>query len=336
MLRPLMSCLPILVLTATTAVAASRGAGAASHGAPEQVATGISAPSGSDGSVEPAISPAEKRYPWALPRATEDRPDERTGRMIHVVYVVPSDFPDERLDILGMIEDSMRSANHWFQEQTGDKRWRLDTYTFEWDDPATPAAHPRSVQAVDVSFVQSNLPSELLNHIDEVDSELITRGFRDPGKRYLAYVASDAGTRCGDAWYQTSSNPDAPFDGRYAAVYLNGSADCRTREFATGPTSPSYTETVAMQELMHNDGMVPPGAPHGCEPGVSIFLGHVCLTPVALLQPDLDPDRVDVMFPFVGLPLSQKVLDRDRDDYFRQPVGLRDLDDGLYLERVGD
>ncbi len=287
----------------------------------------------------PATSPTPvvvaafgRRYPWTFPRATEDRPDVRLGRTIHVVYLLPSDFHDEGLDTLGVIEDSMRSQNHWFREQTGDREWRLDTYRFDWDDPETPDSDPRPIEAVDVTFVRSNLPGERLNDIDEVDSELISRGLRDQSKRYVAYVASNAGSLCGEAWYELS-NGSAPVDGRYSAVFLNSDRECRTRRFATGPADPAYTEAVVMQEMIHNDGMVPMPAAHGCGP-TGIFLVHVCLAPVALVSPGLDPDHVDVMFPFVGLPLGQKVLDRDRDDYFRHPLGTPDLDDGYYLETV--
>ena len=181
-----------------------------------------------------------------------------TGAQIHIVYVVPRDYPDEHFDELGVIEDSMRSSNVWMRQQTG-KRWRLDTYTFTWDDPATAVADRISVNAVDVTFIRSDAPSSALDSVAEVQSELIRNNLRDANKRYLSYVGSNAGGVCGDAWY-----PFTDSDGQYSSIYLNSVAECHTKEFAPNATTPSFTETVALQEMIHNDGMVPIGAPRGC------------------------------------------------------------------------
>lgn len=270
----------------------------------------------------------DPRYPYQLPRATADRPDEVEGRQIHVVYVVPRDYPDEHLDELGVIEDSMRASNVWMKQQTG-KQWRLDTYTFTWDDPATTAADPVTVSAVDVTFVQSDAPSSALDSVQEVESELIHHNLRDAEKRYLSYVASNAGGICGDAWYPILGDGD----GQYSNIYLNSSAGCRAKEFAPNPTTPSFTETIAIQEMIHNDGMVPIGAPRGCGP-IGLPFGHVCIAPIAVASPQLDPEWTDVMFPFVGLPLSEKFIDQDRLDYYGHPHPFRDLDTSVYLEEA--
>ena len=167
--------------------------------------------------------------------------------------------------------------------------------------------------------------------MSSVDDELISRGLNQPNKRYLTYVASQSGGVCGDAFWSFIPTQDN-FDGKYSDVYLYSSAGCRARDFATSATVPSYSETIAMQEMIHNDGVVPPGAPHGCGP--TSLPAHVCV-PALILTPTLDPEYTDVMYPFVGLPLNQKFLDSDNLDYYGTPYpGIRDLDQGQYLETV--
>ena len=321
--------LPLLALALTTGLVAGAPASARVRAEPEGLEIArVVAPPGASETVEIAAAEASQRYPWVFPRSAEDRPDERTGRQIHVVYLVPLSMPDDRLDQLGLIEDSVRSMNAWMLEQTTDLRWIFDTYTFEWDDPATPEADPVAVPAVDVSYVEVDLPNDSINSVSEVEDALVAQGFDDPNKRYLSYVASNAGGVCGDAWYPTAP-AGGDVDGQYAAVYLYSSPGCRSRDFAPDASTPSFTETIAMQEMIHNDGQVALPAPHDCLISPLAF-AHVCTGP--LWATDADPERFDVMYPYVGLPLSDKQLDADHLDYFRHPSPYRDLDEGLYLE----
>ncbi len=315
--------LPVLLLMAGTA--------AAHPGHADLAVAKLLAPPGASASAEGSASSVEQqRYPWLFPRATTDRPDERTGRMIHVVFVLPAGGNDDRLDEFGVIEDSMRSQNVWMKQQTGNQQWRLDTYTFEWDDPATEEVERTPVNAVDVTFIRSDLGDDQLDGVGEVQAELESHGLNSLTKRYLSYVASNAGGVCGDAWYPISVT--GPVDGRYSDIYLNSSAGCRARDFAPNATSPWFTESIAMQEMVHNDAMVPLPAPHDCLVSAGAF-GHVCTGPL-WLTPQTDPEATDVMFPYVGLPLSAKFLDSDHLDYYRHPFPYNDLEQSYYLEVV--
>ncbi|HYH27711.1 MAG TPA: hypothetical protein VEA19_02920 [Actinomycetota bacterium] len=273
-----------------------------------------------------------QRHPWRIPRSSTDRPDEKAGRLLHIVYVLPAGAPDDQYDEKGIIDDSMRAMNAWTRQQTGNqKQWRLDTFTFEWDDPDTTQIENIRVNAVDVTFIRSNRLDDQLDSVSEVEGELVGRGLNKSNKRYLSFVASNAGGVCGDAWWSYVPTQD-DFDGQYSDVYLYSSSGCRARDWAPNATTPAYTESIAMQEMIHNDGIVPPGAPHGCGP--TSLPAHVC-NPALILTPELDPEYTDVMYPFVGLPLSQKVIDDDNLDYYGTPYpGIRDLDQGLYLENV--
>lgn len=274
------------------------------------------------GSEEPKPSDlSAARYRWRIPRARTDRPDLVEGPLIHVVYVTTTDHPSPPLDRRGILEDSVRSIDAWTHRQAG-MRWRLDTFRFD-----TPK-RPRPVRAVDVTFVPSGRPGVEMDTLEEVRRLLAQHGLDRSGKRYLVYVASDAGNVCGEGEYPLGPEPE--HTGNYSAVYLFSAKGCGTSDFAPNRRSPSWVEAVAAQELIHNDGTVPLAAPHACH---VVSLGHVC-TP-GLVLTDLDPEREDVMFPFASGPLRKKVLDRGRDDYFRHPFPYRDLADSPYLRGSG-
>ena len=319
----------VLLLALVSPASALQANDAAS--APQLAVAQALAPPSSEGAADAAElqALAGQRYPYLFPRSATDRPDQVSGRQIHVIYLLPAAMPDDRYDELGVIEDSVRSMNAWMRQQTGNQEWVFDTYSF------TPPGATEPVSAIDVSFVESDKVGTQLGSVSNVQAELIEKGFDEPNKRYLSYVASNAGGVCGDAWFPLV--PDAtPVDGKYSDIYLYSSEGCRAREFAPNATTPSYTETIAMQEMIHNDGMVPLVAPHDCWVGLLAF-GHVCTGPLWAGGGDaggLDPERFDVMFPYVGLPLSAKQLDADHLDYYRQLAPYKDLEQGLYLKTV--
>lgn len=282
------------------------------------------------GSIASAPARAHGCYS-GLPRATTDRPDEGPGSKIHVIYLVPSNGKDERLDVTGTLDCSLRAMNQWFQQQSNNLRWRLDTFPMKAPGPG----ERTRVDAVDVTYVRSSKPRSQLSSLSDVQTELEGLGFDRPGKRYLSFVAGgDNSGVCGDAAYPVLDTSGRPADGKYSQVYLFSVKACRAHDFGI-PGRPSYAEAIALQELIHNDGMTPAGAPHSCAwvPPVA----HLCTPGVGIAAAELDPESADVMFPFVSGPLSDKVLDRGNDDYFRFPVptGYPDLARSRYLTKVG-
>lgn len=263
-----------------------------------------------------------------LPRSTRDRPDLQRGRLVHVIYLLPADADDEGLDTDGTLDCSARAQNRWFEKQSGGLRWRFDTFHTK----VVKGGRTRRVEVTDVTFVRSSRPAESLTSAGAVRDELTELGFADPNKRYLSFVASEAGP-CGDALYPVLLG-GMWRDGQYAQVYLFSTEGCHAHEFGV-PGTPSWAEAIAQQELIHNDGLTSPGAPHGCLGGIPPGIGHVCTGPLFATEGsvNLDPERVDVMYPYVSLPLSEKVLDRDNDDYFRHAFPhLFDLEDSPYAE----
>lgn len=277
-----------------------------------------------------ATTVSKSRGCHRLPRATRDRPDLRRGRLVHVIYLVPADADDEALDTDGTLDCSARAQNQWFEEQSGGLRWRFDSFRTK----VRTGGGTRAVEVTDVTFVRSSLPGAALSGAFEVKDELTKLGFDDSNKRYLSFVASEAAP-CGDALYPIAP-PGTWVDGQYAQVYLFSTDGCRAHEFGV-PGAPSWAEMIAQQELIHNDGLTSPGAPHGCLGGIPPGFAHVCTGPLFATEGsvNLDPERVDVMYPYVSVPLSEKVLDRGNDDYFGHPFPhLFDLEDTPYVERV--
>src|SRR4051812_45681831 len=64
----------------------------------------------------------------ALPRATADRPDEQSGALLHVMYVLPSDGVDDQHDTNGKIGTSVTAFDNWLSNQTPGRSFRIDTF----------------------------------------------------------------------------------------------------------------------------------------------------------------------------------------------------------------
>ena len=276
--------------------------------------------------VEPvnvsAAAVAAAGCPTSIPRSTVDRePDEVEGPRVHVVYLVPSQPYDRGFDTDGSIECSMRAMNDWMLEQSGDLTWRFDTFLHNGE------------HLVDVTYHKSTKPYSELDGGGEVSAEIAAHFAVSNLTRYLTFVESRTGP-CGDA-FSGMVLDNGFFNGRFSQVYMRVPG-CNGNDFGV-PGNAGMAEMIAQQELLHNDALVSQVAPHACGPpgvgvGVPNLGGHVCTAAVVGYAGNLDPESVDVMFPFVGLPLRDKVLDKDHDDYYKHPFPyLRDLDDNAYF-----
>jgi hypothetical protein len=63
----------------------------------------------------------------AVTRNSTNQVDDVGGAQVHLVYAVPSNGPDDRLDQNGRIADQVNVAQLWLQQQVG-RRMRFDTY----------------------------------------------------------------------------------------------------------------------------------------------------------------------------------------------------------------
>ena len=78
---------------------------------------------GTDGGVDGGVQ--SMRCP--VTRSSVDRTDESSLLQVRLMYVIPSDVPDESLDVNGRICESARAFNGWLGTQLGGRSQRLDT-----------------------------------------------------------------------------------------------------------------------------------------------------------------------------------------------------------------
>jgi hypothetical protein len=231
-------------------------------------------------------------------RATTDRTDEASGRQVHVMYVLPSDSPDDSLDINGTLEGSVRAWNKWFAEQTGGKKIRLDTY---------------ANGKLDVSFLRlaktnAEMSAANANVRTKIEYALLANGFDSPDKIYLVYYGG-TGDVCGKSAWPPSLH------GKVSAVYKSSpTGNCNSVPYAAENGTPGYPEFIAVHEVLHALGFAPQCAPH------LAGLGHT-------------NDGATDLMNASGQSWNPAVLDLNHDDYFGSAVpGCIALQDSDFLD----
>jgi hypothetical protein len=252
-------------------------------------------------------------------RVTEDRPDIAVGSQAHAIYFVPSDATDQTLDTNGVLESSVQSMNAFLESQTG-RHIRLDTYS------------DRGEARLDISFVRGELTAAEYaatgDAFTAVTDELEARGWNaDPSqKRYYVWYEGPAESAniCGTAFVNTIGTSYA----QWTVVWLGASPGCGARDFGTAAAGAGMSESILLHESTHNEGLVRPESIHHCW----AFQFHLCSAAAGAALETLDPESVDVMFPFVTFPLRDKLLDPGNDDYYAHSLPTRDLYDSPYWE----
>jgi Divergent InlB B-repeat domain len=224
-----------------------------------------------------------------------DRPDIVTGQQVHAIVVVPSDGADNFVADANELSDDVTSMVTWWQGQDSTRIPRFDQASFS------------TAGCLDITFVRlsGTAASYTAAGASGAFQSIITELSRTASvyKDYLVYY-------------------DGP------SVEANVCGVGGTRAFATGPSyaivleqgCPGVAEDlVATHELIHAFGAVPPGDPHPC-PGDT---GHVC------------DSQTDILYPTTsGEPLSSKVLDLNRDDYYGHSGTWPDIQDSPWLHRL--
>lgn len=270
----------------------------------------------------------ERKVRIAGGRATEDRPDVASGSQVHTIYFVPSDGADNQLDINGTLDDALAAMNAWFASETDGFQMRLDTYV------------DRKVVRPDITFVRglkttAEYAADADGAFTAITDELEERGWTAPPglKRYLVYYegpAESAGI-CGTAYLTTGAGY-----AQWSVVFLGAASGCGARDFGTPEIGAGVSESIAVQEMLHNEGQTRPEAPHHCIGLLNHF--HICTALVGsqleIVQRGLDPESVDALFPYVTFRLADKKLDKDRDDYYNHPFLHRNLATSAFWEPV--
>lgn len=233
--------------------------------------------------------------PGALPRSTTDRPDDRGGLQVHMIYALPSDGVDRAFDTDGSIQNSADAYQRWLSGQTGGRTLRLDTFQ----------------GSVDVTFhrlqqTDAQIAARGGFALESIDPELVAAGFNAPGKVYAVYYDGSNPAFCGNAKWP----PVWP--GKTAAFYLRGtppgSVPCFYYGWPPVGGQPNYTSFAMFHDVTHTMGIVGTCAPHhAANPG------HV------------SDSSSDLMYGGPE-PWYASVLDVGRDDYYEANIpGCPDL-----------
>lgn len=251
------------------------------------------------------------------PRTADEanQADVGDSHQTQIIYFVPQGVVDECLDqdaaVSRSLVDSFNSLNAWYVRE-GIGALRLDR---------------TSSGAMDIPFIRGNNPASSYTGVSSFEAEL--NPYLVNNKRFIIFAAVDRGGVCGQA----------EWPGRFAAFFLDSTEACGVRDFGDGTLAGAgAAEVVAGHEILHNEGAVSLVAPNSCTIGL-LHYGHIC-TPGGILVEfgRLDPESVDMMFPYAifGFRLGEKVLDRNRDDYYQTsdnlwPFALVDLANSPYF-----
>lgn len=232
---------------------------------------------------------------WCGTVATDDRPATVAGRQIRVVYAIPSDGADRSATVVPQLSADVDAIEAWWQSQDPTRTARFDRTAFAC-----------GLQA-DVELLRMTQSGAQLQPSDgrfEAIADSVTA--LDGGSSFFKYlVYYDGPLEDGDLCGQGGGFFDGP---GVAIVYVGACAG-----------EPSVV--VATHELLHSMGALPDqGPPHPCADGDT---AHAC------------DSNLDVMWPFATLvPLSQLVLDVNRDDYYAHSGGWPDMQDSGWLRHL--
>jgi len=203
----------------------------------------------------------------ALPRATEDRPDEALGSQVHFVYAVPADGVDRALDTSGAIGRSVDSFVRWLAGETGGPSLRVDTFSGELDVTFVRLEETDAQFAARGAFV-----------VTAIEAELERRGYLGkPSRIHAVYYDGSSTYACGGAFWPPL------LLGKVIAMYLHGLGGLCSLPVGE---SLGYWEFAMLHDIFH-----------ACAPHHTLS-GHVSDSPNDLMwsgdQPWQLPPRLDI------------------------------------------
>ena len=240
-------------------------------------------------------SSARAASTWCGAASQIDRaPNAIAGNPVHWVYAVPADGQDRLPTIGSVMQTDGEEIDAWWRTQDTTRVPRNDLTQF-------PCGAQLDITTVRVPQSGSQLES-LNGRFTAVFNALAAAGLRSSFTKYLVYY--DGPVSDGNVCGQGGSDPSG-FG--LAIVYVQA---------CTGVS----TAGVAVHEVVHTLGAVPLGAPNECsgENG-----GHTC------------DNATDLLYPSIGdEPLSAKVFDPGRDDYYGHAGAWPDAQDSPWLVRL--
>ena len=232
---------------------------------------------------------------WCGQAAQADRaPNAVAGNPIHWVYVIPSDGPDNLSGLASVMQSDAEQIDGWWRGQDPARTPRNDLAPFSCGPQLDITTVRTARSSAQLAPLQGRF-SAIVDALDQAD-------LSSSSTKYVAYY--DGPTADGNVCGQGGS--DSSGFGA-AVVYLRACVGVSTA-------------AVTAHEVLHTFGAVPRAAPNDCQGETS---GHTC------------DDESDLMFPAIGgEPLSAKVLDPGRNDYYGHSGGWTDTQDSPWLVRL--
>ena len=228
------------------------------------------------------------------PSPTDRAPNGVAGNPVHWVYAIPSDGADNLTGLASVMQADAEQIDAWWRGQDPARTPRNDIASFS----CGAQLDITTIRIPRTSAELSPLPGRFSTIVDALDAA----GLSSSLTKYVVYFdgpTADANV-CGQGGSESN--------GFGAAVVYYRSC--------TGVS----TAAVAVHEVLHALGAVSRSAPHDCDGESS---GHTC------------DSEADLMFPRIGGdPLSAKLLDPGRDDYYGHPGGWTDTQDSPWLVRL--
>jgi hypothetical protein len=232
---------------------------------------------------------------WCGSASQTDRaPNGVAGNPIHWVYAIPSDGADNLAGLASVMQADAEQIDAWWRGQDPARTPRNDVAPFT-------CGMQLDITSIRIPRTSAEL-SPLQGRFSGIVDALDATGLDSSLTKYVVYFdgpTADANV-CGQGGSESSGFG-------VAVVYYRS---------CTGVS----TAAVAVHEVLHTLGAVSRSAPHDCDGESS---GHTC------------DNEADLMFPSIGGdPLSAKLLDPGRDDYYAHPGGWTDTQDSAWLVRL--
>ena len=248
-----------------------------------------------------------------------DRPDTVNGLQWHSIDAVAQDSPDQFGIFFSGFASDFAGMDEWWTLRDPTRTTRLDLANFNGCAPG--------FEQLDISSVR--LPRNGVDYqanattVDRIKDDLNAADFGHPDKKYIVFYDGpyDDPTNCGKG---ITGRVDGGQDG-YAIIFLSA---CSANP-ATGTGDVALTVT---HEMIHAMNALPmpfpnPGPPNVCgfSQGGAEDLWHPC------------DSAADIMFPkgSPGDTFANQVLDLNRDDYYDHQGVWWDVQDSMFLKRLG-
>jgi hypothetical protein len=232
---------------------------------------------------------------WCGTPATADRvPNVVAGNPVRWVYAIPSDGSDGLATLASVMQADAEQIDAWWRGQDPVRTPRNDVASFS-------CGAQLDITTVRLPRSSAQL-SPLAGRFSGITDALEQAGLASPFTKLVVYYdgPTDDANVCGQGGSDSSGFGAA-------VVYYRA---------CTGVS----TAAVAVHELVHTFDAVSRSAPHDCDGERS---GHTC------------DNEADLMYPSIGDdPLSSKLLDPGRDDYYGHAGSWTDTQDSPWLVRL--